>query len=227
MEQLAEQTDYQLEPGTNAPSYIAVEGPIGVGKTTLAKRLADLFNYETLLEQPDDNPFLERFYRDPKTSALPTQLYFLFQRSRQIQQLRQGDIFQPVRVADFLIEKDPLFARVTLDDDEFQLYQQVYQHLTIDAPTPDLVIYLQSPVDVLLDRIETRGNDFERKIQADYLRALNDAYTQFFYYYDDAPLLIVNASEVNFVNSDRDFKALVDYMLSIKTGRHYYNPQPL
>ena len=208
------------------PRYIAVEGPIGVGKTTLTKRLAEIFNYDTLLEQPEENPFLKRFYEDPKGSALPTQLFFLFQRSRQLQSIRQADMFQQVRVADFLIEKDPLFARVTLDDDEFQLYQNVYQQLTLNAPTPDLVIYLQSPTDVLLERIQTRGIPEEQFIQADYLKALNDAYTQFFHYYDDAPLLIVNASEVDFANNDKDFYDLVSYLMKVKTGKHYYNPHP-
>ena len=206
------------------PRYIAVEGPIGVGKTTLTKRLASTFNYDTLLEQPEENPFLERFYQDPKGSALPTQLFFLFQRSRQIQSIRQSDMFQQVRVADFLIEKDPLFARVTLDDNEFELYQNVYQQLTIDAPVPDLVIYLQSPIEVLLERIQSRGIAAEQHIQADYLKALNDAYTRFFYYYEDAPLLIVNASDVDFANSDDDYHALVECLLKVKTGRHYYNP---
>lgn len=212
--------------GREIPRFIAVEGPIGVGKTTLAKRLAETFNYETLLEEPEENPFLERFYQDRRASALPTQLFFLFQRSRQIQNLRQADMFQQVRVADFLIEKDPIFARITLDDDEFQLYQNVYSQLTIDSPKPDLVVYLQSPVEVLLERIHRRGIHFERFIDSGYLRELNEAYTQFFYYYDESPLLIVNASEVDFVNSDKDYQALVDYMLTVKRGKNYYNPQP-
>ncbi|MCB1668383.1 MAG: deoxynucleoside kinase [Porticoccaceae bacterium] len=206
------------------PRYIAVEGPIGVGKTTLAKRLADSFNYEALLEQAEENPFLERFYQNRRSAALPTQLFFLFQRAQQINELRQGDIFQPVRVADFLIEKDPLFARVTLDDDELRLYQSVYQHMTIDAPVPDLVIYLQAPTDVLLDRIHNRGIASERNIDEAYLTQLNEAYTQFFYYYEDAPLLIVNATEIDLVNNQNDYQSLVKYMLGIKSGRHYYNP---
>ncbi len=142
---------------TKLPRYIAVEGCIGVGKTTLARNIARLFNYDMLLEQPEENPFLERFYRDPKSTALPTQLFFLFQRANQLQNLKQDDIFEPVRVADFLIEKDQLFARVTLDDDELNIYRQVYDKLVINAPKPDLVIYLQAPLDVLLDRIRQRG----------------------------------------------------------------------
>lgn len=224
MEQLVNDLDLVLEH-QQLPGFIAVEGPIGVGKTTLAKRLAQSFNYETLLEQAEQNPFLERFYQDPRGGALPTQLYFLFQRHKQIQELRQGDIFQQVRVADFLIDKDQLFAQVTLDDEELKLYQTVYQQLTIDAPTPDLVVYLQAPTDVLLDRIQRRGIEAERAIDNRYLNQLNEAYTRFFYYYDDAPLLIVNATDIDLASSEQDYRNLVSYMLNIKSGRHYYNPQ--
>lgn len=213
---------------TNAklPRYIAVEGCIGVGKTTLARNIASLFNYDMLLEQPEENPFLERFYRDPKSTALPTQLFFLFQRANQLQSLRQDDIFEPVRVADFLIEKDQLFAKVTLDDDELNIYRQVYDKLVINAPRPDLVIYLQAPLDVLLDRIRQRGISAEQYISADYLKALNDTYTEFFHFYDGAPLLIVNAKDLNLAKNRDHFKQLVEYILTIKSGRHYYNPVP-
>jgi len=206
------------------PRFVAIEGAIGVGKTTLAKRLANTFNYDTLLEEAEKNPFLERFYEDRARHALPTQLFFLFQRAQQIQSLRQDDLFQPVRVADFLIEKDPLFAQVTLDDDELEIYQQVYNQLVIDAPKPDLVIYLQAPIDTLLRRIKQRGIHAEQTIDLEYLETLNDAYTRFFHFYDDSPLLIVNASEIDWVNNDDSYQQLVDYMLSIKQGRHYYNP---
>ena len=207
------------------PVYIAVEGPIGVGKTTLTKQLARTLNYETLLEKAEDNPFLSRFYAKQDNAALPTQLFFLFQRVQQVNELKQGDMFQPVRIADFLIEKDPLFAEVTLDDHELQLYQQVYEHLTIDAPKPDLVVYLQAPSNVLLERIEKRGIRHERAINADYLNRLNDAYTRFFHFYDEAPLLIVNASEIDWHNSFQDYKDLVETMLATSRGRHYYNPK--
>jgi len=209
------------------PRYVAVEGCIGVGKTTLARNIASLFNYDTLLEQPEENPFLERFYKDPKSTALPTQLFFLFQRANQLQQLHQDDIFEPVRVADFLIEKDQLFAKVTLDDDEFNIYRQVYDKLLINPPRPDLVIYLQAPLDVLSDRIRQRGISSEQHISTEYLKALNDAYTEFFHYYDGAPLLIVNAKDLNLAKNRDHFKQLVEYILTIKSGRHYYNPVPM
>lgn len=208
------------------PSFIAVEGPIGVGKTSLTKRLADTFNYETLLEMPEANPFLERFYLDPRRNALSTQLFFLFQRSRQIQDLRQEDLFEQVRVADFLIDKDMLFARQNLDDDEFALYQQVYQHLTIDAPVPDLVLYLQAPAAVLIDRIHKRGIEAEQHIHSDYLERLNEAYTDFFHYYDKSPLLIVNCAEIDLVGNDDDYQLLVEQIMAGIKGTHYFNPNP-
>lgn len=206
------------------PRFIAVEGAIGVGKTTLTRQLAETFNYQVLLEQPEDNPFLQRFYQNQKNAALATQLFFLFQRSQQIEDLRQGDIFEPVRVADFLIDKDRLFARLNLDEDEFQLYEKVYQQLTIDSPKPDLVIYLQASVDVLLTRIQNRGIDYEQVISREYLESINEAYSEFFLYYDEAPLLIVNADEMDVVNRHTDYAQLVDYLLNIRSGRHYFNP---
>jgi deoxyguanosine kinase len=195
-----------------------------VGKTTLTKRLATTFNYQTLLEEAEQNPFLEKFYRNRQQAALATQLFFLFQRAQKIQDLRQADIFEPVRVADFLIEKDPLFARINLDREEFQLYQKVYEQLTIDAPKPDLVIYLQASTDVLLSRINSRGIAVEQGIERDYLERLNEVYSEFFLYYDGAPLLIVNASEIDLASGDTDYSHLVDYLLDIRSGRHYFNP---
>lgn len=210
--------EYQL------PNYIAVEGAIGVGKTTLARNLAKTFDYETLLEMPEDNPFLERFYSDPKANALPAQLYFLFQRTRQLEEIKQRDMFHPVRVADFLLEKDPIFAQVTLDDDELRLYQMVYEQLTLDAPKPDLVIYLQAPTEVLKQRIRKRGLNSERYIEPDYLARLNDAYAAYFHFYEESPLLIVNTTDVNFATNQQHYADLVQYMLTLKTGTHYYNP---
>ena len=210
--------------GRTPPGYIAVEGPIGVGKTTLARRLAEAFNYQVLLEDAHENPFLERFYQNRKEAALATQLFFLFQRSQKIADLRQTDIFEPVRVSDFLIDKDPLFARINLDPDEYALYEKVFQQLTIDAPLPDLVIYLQASPDRLLDRILTRGVASERRIDREYLEQNNEVYSEFFLYYDAAPLLIVNANEIDLSQGHEDFSQLVDYLLDIRSGRHYFNP---
>jgi len=209
---------------TRPPGYIVVEGPIGVGKTSLARRLANSFDSDLLLEGADENPFLERFYQDPRTGALPAQLFFLFQRARQMQDMRQGDMFQPVRVADFLIEKDRLFAELTLDPEELKLYDQVYEHVTVDAPVPDLVIYLQAPEDVLLRRIAQRGIRYERRIDAAYLRRLSEAYARMFLNYDAAPLLIVNAAHINLVSNERDYEALLEQICITRSGKQYFNP---
>ncbi len=210
------------------PGFIVVEGPIGVGKTTLARRLADSFHSDLLLEGVADNPFLGRFYQDPKSAALQTQLFFLFQRAEQIRSLRQADLFQPVRIADFIMEKDRLFAELTLDADEFKLYEQIYSHvienMTADAPRPDLVVYLQAPVGVLKKRIAERGRGFERTLGADYLQKLSESYMRFFHNYSDAPLLIVNATELDFAHNDDDYSLLLAQIRRIKTGRHYFNP---
>lgn len=217
----------EVKKNSTLPRYIAVEGPIGVGKTSLAKRLAKSFNYDMLLELSEDNPFLERFYHDPRQMALATQLFFLFQRAQQIQDLRQDDMFEPVRVADFLIDKDRLFARQNLDNDEFDLYEKVYEHLTIDAPKPDLVIYLQAPVNTLIERIQKRGIPAEQLIEESYLKNLIDAYTNFFHYYDDSTLLVVNSAEIDLVNNDEDYELLLDYILTTRKGsRNYFNPKP-
>lgn len=209
------------------PSFIAVEGPIGVGKTTLARHLATTFGYDILEEKADENPFLERFYNNPKAAALPTQLFFLFQRAQQLQDLRQQDMFQSRHVADFLMEKDALFAKVTLDEDELNIYQQVHKQLSIEAPKPDLVIYLQAPNHILEERVRQRGVAAERQIDNHYLATLNDAYMNFFHYYDQAPLLIVNAAELDLVSNADHYQQLVNYLLTIKSGRHYYNPNPI
>lgn len=206
------------------PGYIVIEGPIGVGKTTLAKKLAETFGSELLLEGAGENPFISKFYENPRAAALPTQLFFLLQRARQMQELRQGDMFNPVRVADFLIEKDRLFAELTLDDDELQLYEQVYDNLTFDVPVPDLVIYLQAPVEILINRIQNRGIHYERMIESAYLQRLSDSYVEFFYHYNEAPLLIVNAAEIDFADNESDFQQLLEQVKSIRNGRHYFNP---
>ena len=208
------------------PRYVVVEGPIGVGKTTLARRLADRFRYPLMLEPATDNPFLDRFYREGRRHALPTQLYFLLNRARQVTDLGGDDLLGPTLVADFLMEKDELFARMTLDDHEFTLYRQIYDSLDLQMPRPDLVIYLQAPVNVLLERIRRRGIPYERDIESDYLETLNRAYTEFFHYYDAAPLLVVNATEIDFANNDAHFDALLSQVLETDGLRQYFNPNP-
>ena len=206
--------------------YVVVEGSIGVGKTSLAQRLGDEFGSYLLLEKEENNPFLEQFYQNPREVALATQLYFLLRRAKQLQEYRQADIFSPVQVSDFLIEKDRLFAQVNLNASEYELYEQVYSYLTIDAPKPDLVVYLQAPVEVLLQRIRKRKRSYERLIESAYLEQLNAAYAKFFYHYTDAPCLIVNASEIDFINNDQDYEQLLQKILSTKAGKRYFNPLP-
>jgi deoxyguanosine kinase len=204
--------------------FIVVEGPIGVGKTSLARRLAESLSGETVLEDAGQNPFLERFYRNPRAGALPAQLHFLFQRCQQLAPLNQQDLFTPVRVADYLLDKDRLFARVTLDDAEFALYEQIHARLDVQPPKPDLVIYLQAPVDVLLERIARRGIGYEQHIEREYLVRLNEAYARFFHEFDAAPLLIVNAGAIDPVNNPSDYEELLGTVRRMKRGRLYYNP---
>jgi deoxyadenosine/deoxycytidine kinase len=204
--------------------YIVVEGPIGVGKTTLARRLADSFGADLLLEEPQDNPFLSRFYENPRAHALSTQLYFLLQRARQVHGLRQADMFSRVRVGDYLMDKDRLFAELTLEPDELTLYEQVYSHVAGESLQPDLVIYLQAPVEVLQNRIANRGIGYEQAIDGRYLQRLVSAYTRFFYHYDASPLVIINAASIDFANSDADYQLLFDKLRDVGKGRHYLNP---
>jgi len=207
-----------------AHKFLVVEGPIGVGKTSLARRLASSLNAEEVFEQSVSNPFLERFYRNPRAGALPTQLFFLFQRAQQLGALKQQDLFAPVRVADYLLEKDRLFARVTLDEAEYGLYEQVYAKLDIQPPKPDLVVYLQAPVDVLLERIGRRGIDYEQHIEREYLERLNEAYARFFHEFESSPLLIVNAAAIDPINNPSDYEELLAAIQRMKRGRLYYNP---
>ena len=207
-----------------AQRYIVVEGPIGVGKTSLARRLAASLEAEMVLEQDAQNPFLERFYRNPKSAALPAQLFFLFQRAQQLGGLKQQDLFAARRVADYLFEKDRLFAGLTLDAAELALYEQVASRLEVEPPRPDLVVYLQAPVEILLGHIAKRGIPYESGIDAAYLTRLNDAYARFFHGYDQAPLLIVNAANIDPVQNQPDYDELLAAIRRMRKGRMYYNP---
>lgn len=205
-------------------NHIVVEGPIGVGKTTLARRLAEEFRFDPLLEQPTENPFLERFYDNPEQFALQAQLYFLFQRVKQLHTLGQNDMFCNGVVSDFMLEKDPLFAELTLESDELELYQEVYQALSPKVPVPDLVVYLQAGRETLQRRISRRGIHYEQKIHPDYLLSLSDTYSRFFLSYYNAPLLIVNAENLNFLDNEDHFALLAAQIKSSGPGRQYFNP---
>jgi deoxyadenosine/deoxycytidine kinase len=203
--------------------YLVVEGPIGAGKTSLTRKLAGHLGADTLLENAGDNPFLPRFYQEPKRYALPTQLHFLFDRARQLRELAQGDLFRPATVSDFLIDKDMLFARMNLDDDEFELYQKVYADLAPQAPPPDLVIYLQAPLEALQERVKRRGVDYERSMDAGYLQRLANSYSEFFHRYDAAPLLIVNTTNLNFADSEADFALLLERISKMRGPREFFS----
>ncbi len=208
------------------PRYIAVEGPIGVGKTTLARRLAETFHAPLVLEPAATNPFLDRFYREGQRNALSTQLFFLLHRAEQVAHFARDDMLGPMQVTDFLIEKDRLFAEATLDEDEIKLYRQIVARLEINPPKPDLVVYLQAPVAVLLGRIRRRGIGHEQRIGSEYLATLSTAYAEFFHYYDDAPLLVVNAAQIDFASNERHYQALIEQIAAMDGARHYFNPNP-
>ena len=203
--------------------FLVVEGPIGAGKTSLAQALARHLDAEALLEAPQDNPFLERFYADMPRYALPTQLNFLFQRVDQLRDLAQPDLFGRATVADFLLDKDPLFAQLNLSDDEFALYEKIYSHLRPQTPVPDLVVYLQAPVATLVVRVHRRGIVYERAIPEVYLARVADAYSRYFYQYDEAPLLIVNSERLNFVDDSEHFALLVSRIEGMRGRREFFN----
>lgn len=203
--------------------YVVVEGPIGSGKTTLARRLAAHLGAATLFEDPDANPFLPGFYQDAARHALPAQLFFLFQRINQLRELVQSDLFRGVTVADFMLEKDPLFARLTLNDDELALYRQIFEHLKPQAPQPDIVIYLQAGSATLVERVRRRATVYERTIPDEYLVRLADAYARFFHHYTAAPLLIVNSEHLNFVDSAADFDLLLQRINAMRGPREFFS----
>jgi len=204
--------------------YIVIEGPIGSGKTTLAQKLGDCYSVNLLLENAEANPFLPKFYQDVPRYALPTQLFFLFQRSGKIRDLAQRDMFAEATIADFFLEKDPLFARLNLNDEEFALYRQIYQHLQLQASVPDLVIYLQTPVDALSERISQRNVSYEQDIPREYLARLANAYSEFFHQYDASPLLIVNNEKLNIAENEEALDLLVERIMQIRGRREFFNP---
>jgi len=203
--------------------YIVVEGPIGVGKTSLARRLADRLQANLVLERPEQNPFLPRFYQDMSRFALPAQLFFLFQRIVQLRELAQLDLFKRLTVCDFLLEKDPLFARLTLSGDELYLYQQIFDALKPQAPRPGLVIYLQAQAETLIERVRRRGVEFERLITPEYLATLADSYSRFFYHFSGSPVLIVNSERLNFARDDRDLDLLIERADAMRGSREFFN----
>ena len=213
-----------IKTSSSASRYIAIEGPIGVGKTALARRLADSLSGDVMLEELEENPFLERFYRDGRSAALPAQMFFLFSRARQIEKMRQPDLFSRVRISDYLFTRDRLFAELNLDTDELKLYDQIAENLAVEAPIPDLVIYLQASVDAIMQRLSRRDSSYDRYVERGYVEKLIDAYSRFFHNYDDGPLLIVNASQIDPVNNDADYEQLFQQIERTTGGRHFFNP---
>ena len=203
--------------------YLVVEGPIGAGKTSLARRLASRLSADLVLELPEENPFLGRFYEDMARYALPTQLFFLFQRARLLEPLAQPDMYGRPVIGDFLLDKDPLFARLTLSADELALYQKIYDALRPRAPAPDAVIYLQASAPTLVERVRRRAAAYERGISEEYLAMLGESYARFFYNYDAAPVLIVNSENLNFVERESDFELLVSRLRAMKSRREFFN----
>jgi deoxyadenosine/deoxycytidine kinase len=210
-------------PSVDKYRYIVVEGPIGLAKTSLARRLAEHLRAELLLEQPEQNPFLARFYQDMERYALPTQLFFLFQRFNQLRNLAQIDMFSRVTVADFLLDKDPLSARLTLNDEELHLYRQIYATLAPQSPRPDLVIYLQAQAETLIGRVRRRGAEFERPMSEAYLALVADSYNRFFYHHSGTPVLIVNSERLNFADRPADFGLLLERIQAMRGQREFFN----
>ena len=204
--------------------YIVIEGPIGVGKTSLTKLLAQEFDARSVLEKPEENPFLSHFYQDRKKYAFQTQIFFLLNRFQQQKEIAQLDLFNQITLCDYLFAKDRIFATLNLDDHELTLYEQIFNLLKGQIPSPDLVIFLQAKPEVLLQRIKTRSHPYEKEIDLEYLKTLTEAYNYYFFHYDHSPLLVVDTSEINFVNRKEDFAQLVREIKQMKKGTWYFIP---
>jgi deoxyadenosine/deoxycytidine kinase len=203
--------------------YIAIEGPVGSGKTSLAKKMANHLDGKLILEQPETNPFLENFYKDPRSNALPTELSFLFQRSKLLEDINQEDLFTNINITDFIFEKDNIFTEINLTQEEIELFKNVKDSLKVSHPSPDLVVYLQAPVEVLLSRIRMRSPSVDLLIDGSYLEKIADSYAKYFYYYDDSPLFIVNAENIDPINNDDHFEMLFSELQNVKFGKHFFN----
>jgi len=204
--------------------YIAIEGPIGVGKTSLAQLLSKELGARLVLEDFEDNPFLPDFYNDPERFGFQTQLFFLLQRYRQQQDLRQVDMFQKLLITDYMFVKDRLFASLNLGDKEMKLYDTVASLLERNIIRPDIVIYLQADSDVLMENIEKRGRNMEKNVTWDYIDALNQVYTEYFFRYQDTPLVIINTNNIDFVENENDLKEVIDYIRQPVSGTKFFNP---
>ncbi len=205
--------------------YIAVEGPIGVGKTTLAQLLGRELNARLMFEDADNNPFLPRFYQDPDKYAFPAQLYFLLTRYNQQRELAQRDLFAEATVSDYLFAKDRIFASLTLSEDEFKLYESVYRLLDAQMAKPDLVVYVRARIEVLAERLRKRNRDFERYVSYEYLDRVSAAFRDFFFYYDEAPLLVVDTSDIDFVANPEDLADLIREIDGAGAGTQYFVPR--
>jgi deoxyguanosine kinase len=209
---------------TIEPRFIAVEGAIGAGKTSLVNLLEQQYGARLILEENDSNPFIAKFYEDQKTYSFQTQIFFLLSRYNQYMELAQRDLFNSVVVIDYLFQRDKIFAQLNLEDHEYRLYEQIYNLIGSKAPKPDLVIFLQASTEVLLERVFKRGREYESFMDPDYLDLVNKAFNNFFFYYSDTPLLVINTNEIDFVEKKCDLEELINKVNSHKIGREYYNP---
>ncbi|MDG5816937.1 deoxynucleoside kinase [Chitinispirillales bacterium ANBcel5] len=206
-------------------NYLCIEGVIGAGKTSLCKSLSEIFDARQVLEEVDENPFLSGFYKDRNSFAFQTQLWFLLSRYKQLSvMVAQQDLFHKITMSDYLFAKDRIFANINLKDDELSLYNNIARVLETSIPKPDLVVYLQASTDVLLKRIEKRGRKFEFNMDPEYIDTLNEAYNHYFFHYTSSPLLIINTNDIDFVNEIGDLQELIDQIVSVKSGSHYYHP---